>query len=446
MPAECFFWKSRATDERASAHPDGENVWQQDTRAARVKVLCVFGQHNYGDPKRGLAYEYVNFLPALQRLGHTVEFFESWNKSLYRDFADLNRRLLETVERINPDTIFFVFLTYEVWLETLDLVRRHCPGILVDWGTDDSWKYEQSSRFIARHVDMHATTDAGACVKAAADGIGNFVATQWAADAGKLREPLPARECRYAVSFVGTAYGKRPGIVHALKQQGIEVSCFGHGWSAGPVPAEDIPRINRESVISLNFADSGVHGLLPRRYRQIKARTFEVPGAGGFLITEKAKGLSEYYVPDQEVAVFDGVEDLARKIQFFLKHPLERDRIARAGYERTRKEHTYDARFHELFRRATELRHARLGPGPQRQNNKCKFDLSVFDAMEQRHKPGAGLRILRRLLVAPCNAIFGSTRGPRAARRMLYEACWRLAGETTYSASGWPGRIFYLES
>jgi spore maturation protein CgeB len=411
---------------------------------AKMKILCVFGQHNYGDPARGLAYEYANFLPALQRLGYNVEFFESWNRLEYRDFADLNQQLLETIARVRPDIIFFVSFTYEIWLETLDLIRRHCPSILISWGTDDSWKYEQSSRFIGPHVDMHATTDTAACAKATRDGIDNFVTTQWAADADKLTEPLPAKDCRHAVSFIGTAYGNRPGIIQALKRRGIDVTCFGYGWPNGSIPSEDIPRIIRESVISLNFADSGIHGLLPRRYRQIKARTFEIPGAGGFLLTENVKGLSEFFVPDKEVAVFDGVDELARKIDFFLMHLLERDRIAWAGHERARKEHTYDVRFHDLLRRATEFHQTRSGPSPQPQ--KCKFDWGAFDEMKSRHKPGIGLRILRRLLVLPCNAIFGSIRGPRAARRMLYEISWRLTGETTYSVSGWPGRIFYLES
>ena len=44
-----------------------------------------------------------------------------------------------------------------------------------------------------------------------------------------------------------------------------------------------IPEIMRQSVISLNFSNS-------RQGRQIKARTFEVPGAGGFLMTETAPG------------------------------------------------------------------------------------------------------------------------------------------------------------
>ena len=44
-----------------------------------MKILCVLGEHNYGDPGRGECYEYVNFLPALKSLGHEVVFFESFN-------------------------------------------------------------------------------------------------------------------------------------------------------------------------------------------------------------------------------------------------------------------------------------------------------------------------------------------------------------------------------
>jgi len=44
-----------------------------------MKTLCVFGQHNYGDPGRGLGYEYTNFIQALKNLGYEVVFFESLN-------------------------------------------------------------------------------------------------------------------------------------------------------------------------------------------------------------------------------------------------------------------------------------------------------------------------------------------------------------------------------
>ena len=38
------------------------------------------------------------------------------------------------------------------------------------------------------------------------------------------------------------------------------------------------------------------------------------------------------------------------KIKYYLEHNEEREAIARAGYERTLREHTYEKRFNEIFK------------------------------------------------------------------------------------------------
>lgn len=411
-----------------------------------MKILCVFGRHNYGAPERGEGYEYTHFIPALRRLGHEVAFLESWNKDTYTDFADLNRSLLKTVERERPDAILFVLMGYEVWLETLEILRQGTDALLIHWSTDDSWKYSQFSRFVAPAFDAFATTYRSAIEQARRDGLRNFVLTQWAANAGSLAEPLPAGLCRYQVSFVGSAYGNRPRWINALRERGIEVDCFGHGWKRGPVDAEAVPRIMRESVISLNFGDSGVvlHGLRPVRSRQLKARIFEVPGAGGFLLTEGGKHLAEFYAPGKELVVFEGIDDLAEKIRHYLAHPEERDRIARAGFLKTHKEHTYEKRFQGLFAAAVEL-HAGGTHGGLLWGG-VNLDFDRFAKVEASHRPSGLLRLLKQILQAPCILLWGRHRGPRAARRLLHEISWRMSGPKTFSASGWPGRIFYRES
>lgn len=88
-----------------------------------MKILCVFGKHQYGDPSRGLGTEYTCFIPALHHLGHQVAHFESWNKRLYHDLAELNGKLLETVESFRPDIMLTVHMEYELWLEILEIIR-----------------------------------------------------------------------------------------------------------------------------------------------------------------------------------------------------------------------------------------------------------------------------------------------------------------------------------
>lgn len=406
-----------------------------------MKILCVMGQHNYGDPARGEGYEFTNFLPALRNLGHEVVFFESFNRSRFESFSDLNRSLLEEVEREKPELVLFVLMGYEVWLETLHVLREW-GAVLVNWGTDDSWKYDRFARFIAPRVDVYVTTCHSALRKARRDGLSNVVLSQWAASAPMLAEPLPAAQCRHSVTFIGSAYGDRPRWITALKRRGIEVECFGLGWPSGPVPARDVPRIIRNSVISLNFADAGPHGVELRRTagRQIKARTFEVPGAGGFLLTEHVARLDEYYEVGKEIAVFDGEDDLVAKIQHYLGHPEERDRIASAGHRRTRDDHTYDVRFRQILGRLP----ARIKSAGS--DAAYKFDPAWFGSLANAHATNGLLRGLRACLVGPCRLIWGKQRGPRAARQLLFEASWRLFGEQTYCATGLPGRLFYGQS
>ncbi len=410
-----------------------------------MKILCVFGEHNYGNRKRGTGYEYANFIPALKKLGHEVVFFESLNKSMYSDFADMNRQLLQKVVREKPDLIFFVTMTCEIWLESLQLIREGSDAALLHWNPDDSWKYEQSSRLIAPAFDVMATTYASASEKSQRDGLDNFILSQWAANSAVMQPPLAAEDCRYPISFVGTAYGNRIRWVELLKSRGIEVACFGHGWLHGPVAGQDIPHIMRESMLSLNFADSGVvlKGIRPQRSRQIKARIFEVPGAGGLLMSESAEGLDTFYKPDEEIIIFESVDDLADKIRYMLAHPEQRDAMAQAAYLRTQREHCYEMRFQPLLQTALERASARRAA---RAKAEKRIDFECFEVIAARHRPSMLLRSFGNVLRTVCTLVWGSQRGPRAARRLLFAISWRLTGRKTYTASGWPGRLFYHES
>ncbi len=411
-----------------------------------MRVLCVFSKYNYGDPARGEGYEYTNFIPALHRLGHEVTLFENWDRREYHNFAELNHQFLLTVERIQPDVIFAVQNYYEIWLETWQILRDAGMAATVNWATDDSWKYEQFSRFLAPVFHAYATTYLDVYEQYCRDGHTNVLLTQWAANAAALQPPLPAMECQYPVSFIGTAHGERPARIESLRRRGIEVMCFGYGWPSGAVSAIDVPRIIQHSVISLNFS-RGAWVWKKGRFQnsnQLKARTFEVPGAGGFLLTEWAKDLERYYQSGREIAVFHDDDDLAAQIRYYLAHLTERDQIAHAGYERTSAEHTYETRLAEVLSFARIKRDRFFLETGKRPAGKIAWD--VFNRAVEHHTMSPELRAIRRGLIALCTAIWNTKRGPRAARRIVFELSWRLLGARTYSSVGLPGRLFYWES
>lgn len=413
-----------------------------------MKILCAFGEYNYGKRGRGQGYEFSNFLPALKACGHEVAFFETLDRDRYTDFAHLNRLFLDIVLKERPEIILCVLMHYEIWIETLDIAKRLCDAIILNWATDDSWKYRQFSRLIAPHFDLYATTDTTAFKTARGDGLNNFYHTQWAATGKTLQYPLSAKDCHHTVSFIGSRYGNREKWIEGLRQKGIVVKCFGHGWEDGAVAADEIPQIVRNSAISLNFGDSGVetNGLWLSRSRQIKARIFEVTGCGGFLLTQSADDLEKYFIPGSEVITFGDLDDLAGKITYYLEHPDMRDKIARAGHERTRSAHTYEIRFSQLFEVVTRLRKERRRADNTEVERDSVDGLEDFPKLALRHKPNVGLCLLRLLMMIPCVFVWGKERGPRAARRILFELSWRLFGKVTYMAAGWPGRLFYRES
>jgi spore maturation protein CgeB len=394
-----------------------------------MKILCVFGKHQYGDANRGIGTEYATFIPALERLGHTVVHFDSWERNLYSDYAALNQALLETVEIEQPDVMLTVQMHYELWLETLQLIQTRGDVATISWTTDDSWKYREVSRFIGGAYHAMTTTYADCLAKYHRDGIEHVLLTQWAANADTLQEPLPASSCQYQVSFVGAAHGDRQAKIAKLAEQGIEVTCFGHGWANGSVAATDIPKIVRESIVSLNFANAF------KGSNQVKARTYEVPGAGGFLLTESAPDLERAYIPDREVAVFTSIEELGKKIKYFLNHPAERDTIAEASFLRTKQEHTYDRRLQEIIEFALASRDKMM-------KHELHCDRAYLESAANRHTRSPIVKSIANMLVAVCALGFGAEKSAIAARRISFELSWRLFGRQTFTAGGLVGRMF----
>ncbi len=364
-------------------------------------------------------------VPAFSRLEHEIEVFDSAIRNQYHDYAALNEGLVEVAVRFKPDLIFTVVGDVEIWSETILHLRALLPEMaIVSWATDDTWKYRQVSRFIGRFHHGMITTYAGTVQAYQADGIPQVLVSQWAANDAWIGRPVPALECRYQVSFVGIAYGDRRAVIEALACRGVTVDCFGHQWPSGPVPAEQIPEIMQRSVISLNFS-KGLYG----GPNQIKARTFEVPGAGGFLLTEAAPGLERWFVPGQEIGVWTDIDDLSSRIRYYLEHTDERDAMAVKAHERTLREHRYDQRMREVVSWASALPRPLVAPVD-------------FTAAVARHRSRPWIPGLRSVAERVLRLVLGVDRSRRYLRRLGFECAWRFCGVRTFSASGWFGRAF----
>lgn len=388
-----------------------------------MKILCVFGKYQYGKKERGLSTEYFSFVPAMEKLGYEVVFFDSWDRTLYSGFIELNRTLLQTVEKEDPDIVFSVQMGYEVWLETWDVINSNYRAKTINWCTDDSWKYKEHSKFLANHFDLMVTTYEEFLPKYKEQGANAMLST-WAVPIQWINKPKKSTECKYQVSFVGASHGDRKEKVAYLRSKGIDVHCFGYGWDDGAIDAQQIPQIFNDSIISLNFANSSGEN-------QIKARVFEVTGSGGFLFTEDAKDLDKVF-QSGEIVVFSTLDDCVEKISHYLKNPKLRDEMVQRSFEKTSSKYTYANNLEDIISKVKTI--------TKQPNKKIDFEKAVLE-----HKKSFLLSMGKIVLVFFGQLIYGKEKGKRFVRRVVYELSWRVFKEDTYRSKGIVGRMFYCE-
>ncbi len=107
-----------------------------------------------------------------------------------------------------------------------------------------------------------------------------------------------------------------------------------------------------QSEMPMVFASSRINLNITMRpiATGLSLRVYDICGCGGFLMTNWQEELPELYEPGTEAEFFVSGEELLEKVDYYLRHDDEREKIAIRGLERTKAEHTYDMRIAEMIR------------------------------------------------------------------------------------------------
>jgi spore maturation protein CgeB len=348
-----------------------------------MKILFAALRYEYGNKNAGDSFEYKNFFESLKRMpGVSAEAFWFDEVMAEKGRDEMNRLLLQTVKETRPDLLFCFLFTEEIKKETIQYITQKTGTLTLNWFADDHWRFPIFSRHWAPLFSAVCTTDSQAVLKYRRLGIGKVIKTQWGVNT-ELFKPAEEKEPNLDITFVGQNYSIREKYIRALEKAGLPVKAFGTGFKAGRIAKERTSQIWASSKINLNFTESSAYGAkfffkslvklfvkkelgryrfdgqnffanlqsawLMRR-RQIKSRNFEIPACGGFLLTNDADNLRDYYEDGKEIVIFKNTEDLIEKCGYYLKNETQREQIAHAGYLRTIKDHTYEKRFEEIFR------------------------------------------------------------------------------------------------
>lgn len=103
--------------------------------------------------------------------------------------------------------------------------------------------------------------------------------------------------------------------------------------------------------ISKVFETSRINLTLQRIYAQdgLSDRVFNVLQAGGFLLSDRNEAITELFREGEELECFETREEMFDKIDYYLAHEEERERIAANGRTKVLAEHTLERRIDTLL-------------------------------------------------------------------------------------------------
>lgn len=153
--------------------------------------------------------------------------------------------------------------------------------------------------------------------------------------------------------YRNVAYNERLRILNALGEH-FKVDLYTKGKTSElrninihePVNSMYVaPKIFHLSKINLNITIHAIQTGAP-------LRVFDIMGVGGFVMSNYQEELAELFVPDKEIVLFKDIDELIEKTDYYLKHEEARLRIAMNGYQRVRKDYTYDVALKKMFKMA----------------------------------------------------------------------------------------------
>ncbi len=317
-------------------------------------------KYDYGDPKSGYSYEYINYFQSLIQLGHEVFLFDFISLVKAHGKTKMNQLLLDEVLLVKPDVAIFHLYTDQFHEDTITKLKKHTKTLSIFH--DDTWRKEFTNYWI-KYFNYSSTPDYFSYAEYQLKGMSNILFFPYGCS--QITYTRLNLKKKYDVSFIGRWHPYRQWIINHIRKAGISVNAVGPGWNSGMLDHNQMVALICQSKINLNISNSSswdirylltsFRGLLnslrsKKTVEQIKGRHFEINGCGGFQLTNYVGGLENHYLIGHEIAVYGSPEDLIDKIKFYLKHDEIRDDMAKAGYLRTISDHTFARRFQEIFK------------------------------------------------------------------------------------------------
>ncbi len=109
----------------------------------------------------------------------------------------------------------------------------------------------------------------------------------------------------------------------------------------------EMPLIFKNSKINLNITSKVIRTGLPQRI-------FDIMSSGGFVLSNYQEEIGELFEIGNEIAVYESIDDLIYKSDYYLNHDKERKEIAEAGFKALEERYSYQLRIPQMIIKAFE--------------------------------------------------------------------------------------------
>ncbi|ACV62023.1 conserved hypothetical protein [Desulfofarcimen acetoxidans DSM 771] len=146
-------------------------------------------------------------------------------------------------------------------------------------------------------------------------------------------------------------------LLQPLLEKGYNIKIWGSRWDKvdpsivgfkvdtgplmGKLPYEETNYVYSSAKIILGLQNTN---------RELTARTFEVLGARGFLLSPTTPAVLETFTPGKHLEVTRSAGETLEKVNYYLAHEAERIKIATTGQAEVYAKHTYEHRAADILR------------------------------------------------------------------------------------------------
>ncbi|MCK0471935.1 glycosyltransferase [Alkalihalobacillus sp. APA_J-10(15)] len=168
------------------------------------------------------------------------------------------------------------------------------------------------------------------------------------------------------ICFVGSGMANRIRLLHQLGNCFVHetIRIIGRWWEPlqnqlgrnhfilnKPISAEEASKYYNGAKIVLNMHRNpydSKHNPSRIQAATPNNRTFDIAACSAFQLTSYRKAISDFYQKD-EIIEYQSVDDLVKKVEYYLVQSHERREIAKRAYKRTMNAHTYSVRLTDLI-------------------------------------------------------------------------------------------------